>query len=196
MEGLPAPPVVIEGWKHLSNFPRSSWESFWLLLAPVLMNPGNTSNQELITLFCKEHDISPECTLMAIGCCEQLLKQAAALDLSEDLFYKDLLALTGESPDDLAQFIRKRFSGAMKGLRQQILMDTLATHGKVMTGLEWRLDRVKQSSRGSHLNTDIVLLTLNYQEGGKQDKISLQLNQEAAKMLHDFCCRIGTGNKK
>jgi len=34
---------------------------------------------------------------------ELLLKQAAALDLADDLFQQDLKALTGDNPDDLAK---------------------------------------------------------------------------------------------
>ncbi len=195
LEGRPAPPVIIEGWKQLGAFPRSARESFWLLLAPVLMNPGNATNQELITLFCKESEISPENMLAAMGCCELLLKQAAALDLSEDQFQQDLSTLSADQPNDLVQFVRERFPGAKKGLRQQILMETLATHGKVMTSLEWRLDKIQHCSKGNRLNTDIVLLTMHYQEGQNQDSITLQLTQEAAKKLKGFCDRLDERRK-
>jgi len=194
-EGQPAPPIVTEGWKQLSAFPRQVLEPFWLLLAPAVMNPGNPANQELMALFCKENDISPESMLAAMGCCELLLKQAAALDLPEDLFQQDLETLAGGKTDDLVQFVGKRFPGAMKGLRQQIFMDTLSTHGKVMTSLDWRLDRVQHSSKGNRLNTDIVMLTLHYQDGGKGDKITLQLTQEAAKKLKTFCSRLDEGSR-
>ena len=192
-EGQPAPPIVTEGWKQLSAFSHQLLEPFWLLLAPAVMNPGNPANQELMALFCKENEISAENMLTAMGCCELLLKQAAALDLPEDLFQQDLETLADGKADNLVQFVRKRFPGARKGLRQQIFMDSLSTHGKVMTGLDWRLDRVQHSSKGNRLNTDIVLLTLHYQEGRKKDSISLQLTREAAKKLKTFCNRLDEG---
>lgn len=188
--GRPAPPVVAEGWKQLSAFPRSSWQPFWLLLAPVLLNPSGAANKELTALFCKQHDISPEGMLAAMGCCEMLLKQSAALDLPDDLFQKDLAALTGGNPDELVRFIGERFPEAKRELRNQIFEESLSAHGKVMTGLEWRLDTVRHSSKGNGLNTDVVLLTLQFQEGRKQDRITLQLTKGAARQLKRFCDRL------
>ena len=96
LDGRPAPPVVLEGWQQLSAFPRSAWEPFWRLLAPVRMNPGHAANREMIRQFCTAHDISPDGLLAAMGCCELLLIKAAALDLAQDRFQQDLGALTGD----------------------------------------------------------------------------------------------------
>lgn len=190
LEGRPVPPVVIEGWKQLCALPRTCRESFWLLLAPVLMNPENATNKELILLFSKEHDVPPESLLSAMGCCELLLKQAAAMDLPEDLFRQDIEALSGGNLDDVGQFILTRYPDAIQGLRRQILLESLAAHGKVMTGLQWRLDTLKHSSKGNNLNTDIVLLTLSYREGQDENSITLQLTEEAARQLKKFCDRF------
>ncbi|MEJ2039666.1 MAG: hypothetical protein P8X55_12155 [Desulfosarcinaceae bacterium] len=165
-EGQPPPAVVAEGWKQLAAIPKKSWESFWLLLAPVVMNPGSTANKDLVTLFCKEHDIAPESLLVAMGCCELLLKQAAALNLSKEIFRRDLAVLAGDDSDELVHFVVQRFAGAMKGIRRQIFMESLSTHGKVMTGLDWRIDKVKHSSKGNHFDTDIVFLTVHFRRAG------------------------------
>ena len=47
LDGQPAPAVVIEGWKAFCGFPGSSRESFWFMLAPVLMDPDSTAHGEL-----------------------------------------------------------------------------------------------------------------------------------------------------
>ncbi len=190
LEGRPAPPMVVEGWKQLRALPRPAWEPFWLLLAPVLMNPGHTANKELISLFCQEHKIQPEGMLVAIGCCELLLKQAAAMDLEEEQFHRDLTVLSGEETEELARFIIERFPKAKLGLRRKMLEESLTAHGKLMTGLEWRLDRVQHSSTGHRLDTDIVLLTLHYREGRKEDRITLQLTKEAAQEIKRFSARL------
>jgi len=189
LEGRPAPPIVLEGWKQLSAIPQEAWQSFWLLLAPMLLTPNNKANQELIALFCEENELAPEAALAAVGCCELLLKQAAALDLDEAAFRHDLQLLSNGG-DALARFVGTRYPEAKKELRKQIFMETLAAHGKVMTGLEWRLDHLQHSSRGNRLNSDIVILTLNYREGQTQDRISLQLTRETALELKAFCDRL------
>jgi hypothetical protein len=189
-EGQPAPPIVIEGWKQLNSFPRSSWDAFWLILAPVLLNPENATNPELVRHFARDHDISPDRLMAAMGCCELLLRQAAALDLPEERFQQDLEALGRGGLDPLGQFILSRFPDARKGLRQQILMESLAAHGKVMTGLQWRLDTLRHSSKGNLLNTDVVMLTLSYREGTTENSITLQLTEESARQLTGFCNRF------
>ena len=182
--------MVTEGWKHLCSFPRRVWEPFWHILPPVLLNPTNAANKELITLFCKEQKVPPESMLAAMGCLELLLKQAAALDLPEEKFQQDLEAIAAGNAEELIQFVRDRFPNAKQGLREKIFQESLAAHGKVMIDLEWRVDKVRHSSRGKNLNAEIVLLTLHYREDRKEDKITMQLSKEAAGKLSAFCDRF------
>lgn len=186
--GQTAPSIVVDGWHRLAAFPPAAWEPFWLLLAPVLLQPGSPTHQNLIAMLGQQYSIAPDAMLAAIRCCELLLKQAAALDLTEAQFRQDLESLGG--PAELTGFIQARFSETKQLLRRQILMDSLAAHGKVMTDLEWRLDNVLHSSKGNRLGTEIVLLTLHYLEGRTPGSVTLQLTREAAQMLGRFCDRL------
>ena len=187
--GQPAPPIVLDGWKQFSRFSEQARNEFWVLLGPVLLTPDSKANQDLVALFCKKNNIAPDALLSAVGCCEVLLKQSVTMDLASHLLRQDLLALSDDS-DNPTEYFLKRYPEAKKELRQRMLMQALAAHGKVMTGLDWRLDKVQHSSHGNHLNTDIVLLTLQYTEGRRQDSITLQLTREAAQKLKVFCDRM------
>jgi len=195
LKGQPAPAIVTAGWKQLTRFSELARKAFWTLLAPVLLMPDHAANQNLIAIFCKEHEIAPDAALAVVGCCEVLLKQASALDLTVGAFRQDLLSLSDDG-GDLAEFVSSRYPEAKKELRQKILMEALAAHGKVMTDLEWRLDKVQHSSKGNHLNTDIVLLTLHYREGQNQGAITLQLTHKAAQNLRNFCDRFDDRDKQ
>jgi hypothetical protein len=186
--GQPAPAIVAEGWRRLAAFPAEAREPFWLLLASMLLQPAGPGHQNHIAMLGRQHGIAPDALLAAIRCCERLLRQAAALDLSEAQFRQDLEALGG--PAELAAFILARFPETRHLLRRQILMDSLAAHGKVMTDLEWRLDQVLHSSKGNRLGAEIVLLTLHYQEGRSAGAVTLQLTREAAQLLRRFCDRL------
>lgn len=186
LNGRPAPPIVTEGWKRIQAFSAETLSAFWALLAPVLLTPENASNQELINLFCRENSVSPDVLLTAVGCCEVLLKQAAANDLSPEAFGQDVAALSGGA-GELSDFFTTRYPKAKSEFRKKILFETLSGHGKVMTGLQWRLDKVMHSSQGSRLDTDIVLLTLNYMESDRKGEITLQLTRDAAGELKHFC---------
>jgi hypothetical protein len=195
LAGEPAPPLVTEGWSQLEAIPDTSRPAFWMLLIPILTKPGDAANQNLLALFCKEYNLQPESVLAAIGCCELLFKQAAALDLTPDRFQEDLKALNGGEPAELIRFMGERFPEAKQRLRRGIFEESLATHGKVMTGLAWRLDTVLHSSQGTGLNSDIVMLTLTYREGDRDDRITLQLTREAALELKAFCDRLPQQDK-
>lgn len=184
----PAPTIVAEGWRRLAAFPPAAREPFYLLLASILLQPASPGHQNHIAMLGQQHGIAPDDLLAAIRCCELLLKQAAALDLNEAQFRQDLEALGG--PAELSDFILARFPETRHLLRRQILMDSLAAHGKVMTDLEWRLDQVLHSSKGNRLGTEIVLLTLHYQEGRTPGAVTLQLTRETAQLLRRFCDRL------
>lgn len=195
LEGRPAPPVVMEGWKQLMTFPPQAWEAYWRLLLSALTTPENPAHQNLIGIFCKEFKIVPEAMLLSLGCGELLLRQAAVMNLAAVRFEEDLAALTAGGSDQLLRFMAPRYPEANQLLRNQILLDSLATHGKVMTGLNWRLDKVQHSSHGNHLNTDIILLTIDYREGKTQGAVTLQLTRDAARQLRRFCARIDDGQE-
>lgn len=188
--GRTAPPLVIEGWRQLMAFPRPAWESYLQVLSSVLTQAGNSAHQGLIARVSKAHAISPESMLAALGCGELMLRRAAAADLGATQFRQDLDKLSGGGNGALANCFGARYPELKGAVRNQILMDALATHGKVMTGLSWRLDRVEHASQGNHLNTQIVLLTLDYREGRNQGSVTLQLTRDAARMLRRFCDRL------
>jgi len=71
-----------------------------------------------------------------------------------------------------------------------IIQESLADHGKVLVGIDWREDNVTASDRGAKLNTTVVLLTLRYRENNRVERITLQLTPEAMKELKLFCDRF------
>ncbi|NIQ39938.1 MAG: hypothetical protein GTN81_15335 [Proteobacteria bacterium] len=188
-QGNPAPPFVVEGWKRFLRFPERARKGFWGLLAPALLEPANPSNKQRIELFSRQNGLAEKDVVSVVRSCDFLLRQASALDLDAATFQQDLGALS-EGDEQGAEFILSQYEGAKADLRKVIIQESLADHGKVLLGIDWRVDNVSASDRGAKLNTTVVLLTLRYRDGARLERITLQLTPDAIKELKSFSDRF------
>jgi hypothetical protein len=187
--GNPAPPPVLAGLRNLLVFADSAREGFWDLLSPVLAEPGDPGHPDRISGFCQEHALVEARVLEAIQACDSLVHQAAAFDLDPDRFKQDLTALTGNIPVSLDPLLG-HFQALKNELRGRIFQEILADHGKVLLGLDWRVDNVVSSDRGISVEGTVVMLTLRYREGDRLDRITLQLTPVTLAELKRFAERI------
>jgi len=185
----PVPQPVVEGWKQFLGFPEKAMNNFWGILRPALMQPANPSNKQRIESFSREHGLSDKEVVSAMRSCDFLLRQASALDMDVTPFRQDLAALS-EGDEQGAEVILSQYEGAKADLRKVIIKESLADHGKVLVGIDWRVDNVTASDRGAQLDTTVVLLTLRYRENNRVERITLQLTPEAMKELKLFCDRF------
>jgi hypothetical protein len=188
-KGNPAPSYVVEGWKRFISFPENAKNGFLSLLAPAMMEPADPQNKQRIITFCNGHGLAEDDVVAAMRSCDFLLRQASILDLDADAFRQDLAELSGGDPQ-AAGPVLANYNAAKSDLRQQIIRETLTDHGKVLVGLDWRVDNVTASDRGVQLNSDVVFLTMRYREGNKVERITLQLTPEAVKELKLLCERF------
>jgi hypothetical protein len=188
-QGNPAPSFVVDGWKRFIRFPEQARNGFLSLLAPAMMEPADPQNRQRVGTFSNGHGLAEEDVVAAMRSCDFLLRKASMLDLNADAFQQDLADLSGGDPQ-AAGPVLANYNAAKADLRQQIIRDTLADHGKVLVGLDWRVDNVTASDRGVQLNSDVVFLTLRYREGNTVERITLQLTPEAVKELKLFCERF------
>ena len=54
-------------------------------------------------------------------------------------------------------------------------------------GISWRVDRVLASSHGLGLDTNILLMTLQYEQKGRSRDLTLQATDDTLRRLRDFC---------
>ena len=188
--GAPVPPAVVEGWRGLIRFPEESYPGFWELLGAVVMEPEDPHYQSKLESFCQDQKLELQPVLRALQACDFLLASATTINLDPKLFLKDLTTLSnGETsvPDDLLN----HYQAALPHLRNRLIEATLADHGKLLTGLDWRVDNVTTSDRGTQLNSTVIYLTLRYREGDNQDRLTLQLTPAGMKQLKAFTDRFG-----
>jgi len=184
-----APHAVVEGWKQFLGFPEKAMNSFWGILRPALIQPANPSNKQRIESFCNDYGLKEKDVVAALRSCDFLMRQAAALDMDAVPFRQDLAALS-EGDEQGAEVILSQYEEAKADLRKQIIQESLADHGNVLVGIDWRVENVTASDRGTKLNTTVVLLTLRYRDANQTERITLQLTLEAMKELKRFCDRF------
>ena len=189
-QDTPAPPAVLEGWKCFLRLPKGGVENIWDVLAPALLQPANPNTKTMVEAFCREHAIEEAVLIAALNGCGFLIERASALDLGIEAFREDIGALSdGDSGRE--EVVLARYDAIKARLRKGIIQQSLADHGKVLVGLDWRLDTVSASDRGAQLNTTVVFLTLRYLEGSETQRITLQLTPDALRDLKLFMQRFG-----
>lgn len=188
-QGRPAPVPVVEGWRQFLRFPEQARKGFWGVLFPALLEPANPSNKQRVESFSREYGLEEEAVVSAMRGCDFLLRQASALDMDAAPFRQDLAALS-EGDEQGAEVILSQYDGAKADLRKVIIQESLADHGKVLVGMDWRMDNVSASNRGAKLNTTVVLLTLKYRENNRIERTTLQLTPDAIKELKLFTDRF------
>lgn len=187
--GQPAPPHVQAGWQCFLQLPPEARQDFWEVLEPVLRDPAVANNDNFLDGFCDKHSVAQEDVIAAITACDNILGPASALNLSPEQLRADLVALS-DGDTDASDLILSKYEIVKTKVRQGILDMALACHGKVLVGLEWRLDNVIATDRGAELSQKIVMLSLRYQDGEKFDRITLQLTPDALSQLRAFAERF------
>ena len=185
----PVPQPVVEGWKQFLGFSEKAMNNFWGILRPALTQPANPSNRQIIESFCGDYGLKENDVVAALRGCDFLLRQAAALDMDVAPFRQDLATLS-EGDEQGAEVILSQYEGAKADLRKVIIQESLADHGEVLVGIDWRVDNVTASDRGAKLNTTVVLLTLRYRDANLTERITLQLTPEAIRELKLFSDRF------
>lgn len=188
--GNPAPIPVVDGWKRFLGFSQTAKNNFLSLLMTSLMGPSGQYLDDMLDAFCRDNGLSAEDVVSAVQSCDFIIRQAATLDLSLETFQQDLNALSG-GDDEGAKIILSKYDDMKAELRALIIQESLADHGNLLLGLDWRLDEITASDRGIQLNTVVVFLTLRYRSGNQIERITFQLSPEAMKELKRFTDRFG-----
>ncbi len=192
LAGEPAPAVIRQGFEALRALPDATVRDLWPLVEAALQSVDGDGATQLLQYFSQQHGADPALVLAAVRSCDYVLRNAAALDLPAAAFQGDLETL-GPGHAAPAQLLMPVYAEAVRWLRQRILEDTLADHGRVLTGVDWRLDHVRASNRGAGLDARIAYLRLTYRQGTATRSLSLQLTPAGVATLGSLCSDFDEG---
>ena len=141
-----------------------------------------------IVRHCRKLELDPARLAPPLKSARFLFRIAASNAASPEDVAADLEALVPGAP--LAEWLVPLYESVLPALRQEIAMASLAAHGKVLSGIEWRIDAIAASNRGRGIQLPVAMLTFDYRDRNQPGSVTLQLLPSMVKELRDVCERL------
>jgi hypothetical protein len=189
--GREAPPEIAGDLRLIEDMPARAREDLFRVLGPCLAEePAGRGLEERLEQFCRSNAVTPGDLTRVIKSARFLFREAARIELDAERFERDLAALLGDGGEKTKEALLSGYEAAMGELRAEIVEGSLADHGKLLVDIGWRVDTLSTSDRGVKLRTPVVLLTLRYREGDRQERITLQALPSVLEELRRICEHI------
>lgn len=185
LDGRPAPPELGAALASLSKWSAEQRSLLSELVPPCLEPLAEDQLESRVARFCRRHDLPADLAPPALKAIRFLLRATAAMAGEPEMIHHDVEALVGR--DDLAELLVPLYVEALPALRREILEATIAGHGRILVGLEWRIDTIGSSNRGRAINAPVAQLTFHVQQAGQTEAVTIQMLPEMVKQLRDTC---------
>ena len=117
------------------------------------------------------------------------MREAARLAVPVEAFAAGASVLA-EGDTELAEGLDSWYRAARPLLRQEIVASTIAEHGNLALGLDWRVDMITRSHRGTRVNTPVAVFTFRYADGKSEKRFTLQLLPDVLDVVRKACDEI------
>lgn len=185
------PEGVIAGMRMLLRLPRGAQSNLWHLISVGLEEPETPEHRQFAESYAMRFEANPAQLVGAVRACQFLLRQAAARKVELTEFLGDVQTLSGSDRAAL-ELLAPHYLRVRTLLRLQLLENTLADHGNVLVGFDWRIDSVNVSNHGEFESVPVVFMNLAYRNGEETKKLSMQLSPSAIASLKAFLERFET----
>lgn len=183
------PDGLLTGFRLLASLPRAAQQNLWHLIESELAGTPEDVHRELVDGYAGRFEANPAHVLAAAHACAYLLRRASAAGLEIGALMADVGQLAGGNRA-VSELLVSRYEAVRDELRLQVLEDSLADHGNVLVGFDWRIDQVRRSNHGAQIDAPVVLLNLKYRRGTQHGELPLQLTPSAVASLKAFWTRF------
>jgi hypothetical protein len=164
----------------------------WSVLGPCVGDALPAKAEEALDAFAQRFTLDRSNLARVLRGCRTVVRAAALADLDVPTFQRDLAAL-GPEMDDVGRVLGPGFEAAKRVVRSEIIRGALFEHGCVLDSVSWRADHVITSAQGP-LSFPIVLMTLRYVDGSRQERLTVQVTRERLVELKSMCDRLLAGS--
>jgi hypothetical protein len=189
--GKPAPLGLGRALAQLATLPADARSKIEEMVLGSLDAASADQLDARLARLARRHELELEDVGPGIKSAAFLMREAASFDVGADALQCDVFALAGDA--GVATMVAALYSKAKPVLRAEIVRSALVAHGKVLTGVEWRIDTLGSSDRGRKLNVPVALLTLHYQDGSRPDRVTVQVVPELLDALREVCNELLAG---
>ncbi len=187
--GAEAPAWLSGDTASAAALPEAARRELWGALGPSLADPVTKEVEQTLEAFSVKHGLPRPKLAAVIKAGRFLVRSAASHDTSREDFTRDLAALTGG--DEAA--MRVLLAGFEKGkafVRKELQRRAVTSHGRLLSDVDWRVDRIMGTADGEPLGADVVTLTLHYSEGDEKGRLSVQVTGDMLEKLKGICERF------
>lgn len=185
LDGKPAPAELGDGLAALERLGPDARGRLAELVLPTLEAMPDDQLDNRIGRLCRRHELNPDVAGSAIKATRVLLRAAAACDLDADALAEDLKALA--VAPSIAELLLPIYQQAKPELRREIAHAAILGHGKILVGLEWRMDTIGSSNAGRNINIPVVLLTLTTKDRNGIEATTVQMTPDMVQALRELC---------
>lgn len=185
LDDRPAPPELGPALAGLARWSADQQALLPELVPPCLDPLPEDQLEARIGRFCRRHELPADLAPPALKAIRFLLRACAAMNGEPEMIRRDVEALLGS--DELAALLVPIYVEVLPALRQEILQATIAGHGRVLVGLEWRIDTIGSSNRGRGINAPVAQMTFHVQQGGQAESVTIQMLPDMVRQLRDTC---------
>jgi hypothetical protein len=187
--GRPPSAELLADLRKLVNLPIPLRGPLSEVLDACLSETMPADLEDRVHRFCARHGVGVDDLGDALSAARVLIRGAAALDLASKAFEADVAQVTPGGAD-LVAILAPAYEDAKARLRAEMVRASLADHGKVLLGVDWRVDSVLSSQRGLRLETRVAILTFRYQRGGVDERVTFQVTPEVLMELQGVCNQL------
>lgn len=188
--GEPASPELGPDLAILSDFPDGARRELPAVVAIAVRPELGQDAEAEFQAFANRHQLTGEGLIRPLRSIRLLFREAARRAVPISAFRDDLVRLLGDRAPEVGEMLLPHYEAVVDALRVEIVSGTLVDHGRVLVGLDYRVDLLKLSSRGLALEAPITWLTLRYREGDRQERVSLQVLPDELRKLRDVANEI------
>lgn len=174
----------------VAAIPEAGRAELWRVLLPALGDELPEPMEAELDRFCERHGIHRATLARTLKAMRFLVRSASMLDLSPDLLTADVRDLTPAHAALAVPLVDHAYQQARPGLRADIVRRAIADHGKLLVGVDWRVDTLAMSRRGAALQTPVAFLTLHLQEGDRSERITVQALPEVLRDLRAIIDKV------
>ncbi len=173
-------------FRRIQELPKPARDRLWQALSAVLTEPVPPTADLAINEFCSAYGVTRAQLAPPLQAARFLLRACAAMNLSGQDFAADAATLT-DGDTEIPAILLAGYEVAKDLLRKELKVATLRDHGRLFTGVDWRVDLLTSSSRGASIREPVATLTLKYLEGNEEKRLTLQLQPEGVLELKRVC---------
>jgi hypothetical protein len=185
LDGAAADPELVASMADLGALPARIHDLLPELVATRLDAMPEDQRDAKLARLCRKEELDAAIARPAMIALAALFRAAAAANVDRSALEADLEKLGVGSP--LLEVVLALYAERVGALRDEIVRATIASHGAVLTGAEWRIDTLGSSSRGRELDVPIALVTFQYQDGRESKRLTVQMLPEAVHGLRELC---------